>query len=79
MTRGEQFDSRAASPLADLERIRAQRNAARLVCAANATGRTKAQRRKDLAQLLDMLGLYPQDDPQSLGSIPTCPGGDFHF
>jgi len=47
----------------EIERIRADRQAARMTCAASAIGRTRAQRRKDLAELLAMLGLFPSDDP----------------
>lgn len=54
---------------AEIERIRADRAAARLTCAANAKGRTKAQRRADLKLLLDMLGLYPADDPISPNNL----------
>lgn len=50
---------------AEIERIRADRAAARLTCAANAKGRTKAQRRADLREMISMLGLWPSDDPSS--------------
>lgn len=49
--------------LASVQQIREQRCAARLVCACNAKGRTKAQRRQDLRMLLDMLDLWPTADP----------------
>lgn len=63
-----------ASPirLDELGKVLQQRQAARLVCAANATGRTKAERRADLAELLAMLGLYPSDDPTSVVSPSAC-------
>jgi hypothetical protein len=62
--------------LTELDKTLQQRQAARLVCAANAIGRTKGQRRTDLAELLAMLGLYPVDDPTS-ATGPTFPVAPF--
>jgi hypothetical protein len=65
---GDRTSYAAPVRLAELEYIQQQRQAARLVCAANAIGRTRVEQRADLAELLAMLGLYPADDPTAEAS-----------
>jgi hypothetical protein len=48
-----------------------QRDAARLVVAANTHGSTRVQRRADLRELLDMLGLLPHQDEAAIDHAMT--------
>jgi hypothetical protein len=57
------YNGRISARPSEIEQIQQQRASARLVCAASAVGQTKAQRRADLRELLDALGLWPVDDP----------------
>jgi hypothetical protein len=74
---GDRTSYAAPIRLTELEQVLHQREAARLVCAANAIGRTKQQRLEDLAGLLAMLGLYPADDPTSPGASSAFPISPF--